>query len=436
MLTVRRLADLSPAEREALLARSAADVSEVYEAVRAIVEDVRLRGDQALLDSLDLKTAAQTLGRAIDPAEVVVGPAEIEAAYAALDDEVIAGLREAAANIHRFHDAQVDRRQLELLTEPGLRLGRLIRTIPAVGCYAPGGTAFLPSSVLMTVIPAKAAGVGRVAVVSPPRPDLSANPASLVAADIAGADEIYKLGGPWAVAALAFGTATLKRVDKIVGPGNKYVTAAKLLVFGRVGIDSPAGPSEALILADQTARPDWLAVDFLSQTEHDADSGAVLVSTDRAVAEETVRLINERLPGLARREQIESALRRHSHVLVAADLDEAVAFANDYAAEHLQIVTAEPRQVLTRIDHAGSIFLGPYSPVPAGDYASGTNHVLPTGGLARAFSGLSVDDFIKKPTYQELSRAGLASLRRTVTALAKAEGLPLHAEAVEVRFKD
>ena len=316
---------------------------------------------------------------------------------------------------------------------PGIILGRMTRPLEAVGCYSPGGTAAYPSSVLMTVIPAKTAGVDRVVVASPPREGMRAHPAVLVAADIAGADAVYKVGGPWAVAALAYGSQSLERVDKIVGPGNKYVTAAKLIVFGRVAIDSPAGPSESLIIADRTADPELLALDLLSQLEHDADSGTVLTTTSAVLAGRTAEAIDSLLPELDRQEQIRAALERNTHLLVAADLAEAVDFSNAYAPEHLQIVTADPWSVLPLIRHAGSIFLGPDAPVPVGDYASGTNHVLPTGGQARAFSGLSVDDFIKKPTFQYLSPEGLASLTKTVGDLAEAEGLPLHKRALETR---
>jgi histidinol dehydrogenase len=237
------------------------------------------------------------------------------------------------------------------------------------------------------------------------------------------------------VAGLAFGTETMPRVDKIVGPGNKYVTAAKMLVYGQVDIDSPAGPSEALILADETGNAEWIAVDFLSQVEHDPDSAAVLVTTSRDLAQAVCAIIEREYDALPRKEIFASSLSRHSCVLIARDMEQAIAFTNEYATEHLQILTRDPFITLNRIRHAGSIFLGPYAPVPVGDYASGTNHVLPTGQCARMFSGLSVDDFIKKPTFQYLSREGLYSLKDTVVTLAEAEGLPIHARAVKARFE-
>jgi histidinol dehydrogenase len=269
---------------------------------------------------------------------------------------------------------------------------------------------------------------------TPPGKNMVANPATLVAADVAGCREIYKAGGPWGIAALAYGTETVPRVDKIVGPGNKYVTAAKMIVYGRVDIDSPAGPSETLILADETGNPEWIALDFLSQIEHDPDSAAVLVTPSEDLAEAVCREIDREFASLSRKEIFSSSLTR-SHVILAADLARAIDFSNDYAPEHLQILTRDPFFVLSRIKHAGSIFMGPYAPVPVGDYASGTNHVLPTARCARMFSGLSVDDFIKKPTFQFLSKEGLESLKDVVVALAEAEGLPNHARAVLARFK-
>jgi histidinol dehydrogenase len=319
--------------------------------------------------------------------------------------------------------------------QPGLLAGRLCRPLDRVGCYIPGGLASYPSSALMTIIPARVAGVAEIVAATPPGPELALNPATLVAVHLAGAQRLFKIGGPWAIGSMAYGTETVPRVDKIVGPGNKYVTAAKLLVFGQVDIDSPAGPSEALILADETAEPRFLALDFLSQLEHDPEAAAVLVTPDPDLARKVMELIHAELPHLPRREIMEAALAKYSAVLVAKDLEEALEFANLYAPEHLQIVTRDPFALLARIKHAGSIFLGPYAPVPVGDYASGTNHVLPTGGCARMFSGLSVDDFITKPTFQHLSFEALKSLKDTVITLAENEGLLVHARAVAERFR-
>ena len=430
MLKVKAISALTGPEREAVLTRSTEDIAQVLDYVRGIVARVKEEGDPPVLEwHRELKSD-------IEPQDLIATEEEIQAAFREVDPAVIAALECARDNIRRFHQAQQERPMWTMENSPGVILGRMSVPLDSVGCYVPGGTAAYPSSVLMTVIPAKVAGVGRVVVSSPPGKKMRLNPATLAAARIAGADLVIKAGGPFAVAALAYGTATIPRVDKIVGPGNKYVTAAKLIVFGQVDIDSPAGPSEALILCDETAEPKHMALDFLSQVEHDPDAGAVLISTSARVAKETCRLINQLGPTLERQEQLSSALSRHSHVLLADSLDQAIELTNEYAAEHLQIVTQEPWAVLPRIRHAGSIFMGPNAPVPVGDYVSGTNHVLPTGRMARVFSGLSVDDFIKKPTFQYLTREGLAGLRETVETLARAEGLPVHAMTVRARFED
>ena len=428
-LQVESLADLSPKRRAAILSRSQEDVSQVLDIVRPILAALRLEGDaESLRQHRQFKAD-------LTPADLEATPAEIEAAYQALDPLVFKALKKAAANIEKFHQAQLDKEMWALEVQPGLLAGRLRRPLERVGCYIPGGLASYPSSALMNIIPAKVAGVKEIIAATPPGPEMAVNPATLVAAHLAGAQRLFKIGGPWAIGSLAFGTDLVPKVDKIVGPGNKYVTAAKLLVFGKVDIDSPAGPSEALILADEAASPRFLAADFLSQVEHDPEAAAVLVTTSADLAQEVVDLILRELPQLPRQEIIGAALTKYSAVLVAPSLEEALDFANLYAPEHLQIMTRDPFALLPRIRHAGSIFLGPYAPVAVGDYASGTNHVLPTGGCARMFSGLSVDDFIKKPTFQHLSYAALESLKDTVIVLAENEGLPLHARAVAERFR-
>lgn len=419
-----------PEERKrALLQRSMEDISEIIDQVRVIVQDVRQNGDPCLIEN------HKSFKKNLSVEDLEVGPEEIKAAYGKVGQEVQKALKAAARNIEVFHRAQLERAMWSIEIQEGILAGRVSRPIETVGAYIPGGQANYPSSALMNIIPARVAGVSQIIACSPPQAGMILNPVTLVALHLAGASSIYKIGGPWAIAGMAYGTKTLPKVDKIVGPGNKYVTAAKMIVFGVVDIDSPAGPSEALILADETARADWLVWDFLSQVEHDADAGAVLVTTSGKLAEAVSERINQELPGLKRREIIASALDRHSAILVASHLKEAIDFSNAYAPEHLQIVTQDPWTVLPLIKHAGSIFMGPYAPVPAGDYASGTNHVLPTGGCARMFSGLSVDAFIKKPTFQYLSRKGLQGLKKTVTLLAEQEGLPLHARAVDERFK-
>ncbi|MHB8067391.1 MAG: histidinol dehydrogenase [Desulfobaccales bacterium] len=427
-LQVEYLDQLTPARRQEILSRSQEDVSQVLDTVRPILEALRRVGDEENLRQHGLKAGVAV-------ADLEVKEEEIEAAYRTIDPKVLEALKAAAANIEKFHQAQRERDMWAVELRPGLLAGRLSRPLDRVGCYIPGGLASYPSSALMNIIPAQVAGVKEIIACTPPGEGLALNPATLVAAHLAGGQRFFKLGGPWAIGSMAYGTEMVPRVDKIVGPGNKYVTAAKLLVFGQVDIDSPAGPSEALILADKTAEVRLLAADFLTQVEHDPDAAAVLVTTDAAQAQKVVDLIQAELPQLPRREIIEAALAGSSAVLVAPDLDTALDFANLYAAEHLQVMTRDPLALLPRIRHAGSIFLGPYAPVPVGDYASGTNHVLPTGGCARMFSGLSVDDFIQKPTFQHLSREALASLKDTVITLAEAEGLPLHARAVAERFR-
>jgi histidinol dehydrogenase len=424
-----RIDDLSPEKKKNVMQRSMEDISSIYEDVRKIVDAVKTRGNSVALEHYrkhkdDISTP-----------DLEVTREEIDDAYKQLDPKVVDCLKTAAQNIVKFHEAQLERDMWSIEIRDGILAGRITRAMDIVGCYIPGGTAAYPSSVLMTVLPAKVAGVDRIMAVTPPNKGMKANPATLVAADIAGCDRVFKVGGPWGVAGLAYGTETMPRVDKIVGPGNKYVTAAKMLVYGQVDIDSPAGPSEALILTDDTGDPELIAVDFLSQVEHDPDSAAVLVTTSEEIAQAVCKIINREYDDLPRKDIFESSLSKHSYVLIANDMEQAIDFTNEYAAEHLQIMTQDPFITLNRIKHAGSIFMGPYAPVPVGDYASGTNHVLPTGQCARMFSGLSVDDFIKKPTFQYLSKKGLADLKDVVVTLAEAEGLPIHARAVKARFK-
>jgi len=394
------------------------DVSAIFAEMREICMDISKRGDAVTLEHY------RKYKEHITPDDLAVTREDIDAAYKALDPEVVKQLRFAAANIEKFHLAQREREMWSIEVAPGILAGRLVRPMDIVGCYIPGRLASYPSSVLMTVIPAKAAGVEHIIACTPPDKGMVANEASLVAADISGCHAVFKMGGPWAVGSMAYGTETVPKVNKIVGPGNRYVTAAKMAVFGEVDIDSPAGPSEILILADESANPRWAAIDFLSQIEHDPDAAAVLVTPSARLADAVCAELEKALEEVPRKDIITQALENNSAVLVADSMHEAIDFTNDYAAEHLEIVTEDPMAMLPRIKHAGSIFLGPYAPVPAGDYASGTNHVLPTGQCAKMFSGLSLDDFIKKPTYQYLTREGLEHLRDAVVTLAEAEASP------------
>jgi len=429
ILKVERLESLSKERMESIVRRSMEDISSVYLDVRDIVQDIKNRGDIVSVEHYE------KYKNDITADDIVATREEIENAYKAVDPKIVKELKNAAKNIEKFHKAQLEREMWSMEIMDGIIAGRLTRPMDAVGCYVPGRKASYPSSVLMTIIPAKVAGVKKIVVCTPPEEGMTVTPSTLVASDIAGADAVFKIGGPWAIASMAYGTEKVAKVDKIVGPGNKYVTAAKMLVFGVVDIDSPAGPSEVLILADETADPYLLAIDFISQIEHDEDAAGVLVCTSLELAEKVCKIIEDELENVPRKEIIMSALEKHSAVLVADNMDNAIEFTNEYAAEHLQIVTAEPFAVLPKIRHAGSIFLGAYAPVPVGDYASGTNHVLPTGQCAKMFSGLSVDDYIKKPTFQFLTKKGLEQLKDTVITLAESEGLFMHARAVRERFK-
>lgn len=426
-LNGRRLAGLTRDERSALLERSGGDAggARVRAAVTSIIADVRTRGDAALR-----ALAAELDGVQLEALEV---PREQwTAALARLRPDVRAALQRAAANIATFHRAQLPR-PLELETEPGVLLGRRADPLSRVGVYAPGGRAAYPSSVLMGVVPARVAGVGEVVVCSPPGPDGLPPEAVLAACALAGADRLFAIGGAGAVAALAFGTSTVPAVDRIVGPGNAYVTEAKRQVNGRVGIDSPAGPSELLIIADDQADARLVAAELLAQAEHDPDAAVVLVATDAALCERTAAALEELLRGQPRAAIARAALAASGALLVAADLAEAAAFACEYAPEHLLVLTREPRALLPRLRGAGTIFLGAPSSVAFGDYITGANHVLPTAGLARTWSGLSVLDFMRWTTYQQLTPGAAAALAAPTAALADAEHLPGHALAASLR---
>jgi histidinol dehydrogenase len=430
MLQPESIDDLAPERYQRILKRSRTDISSVWEEVGQIVRDVRENGQKVFLDYFRKEFKPD-----LEPDDLEVGDQEVADAYGRVDSRLIDALKTAAQNITTFHEAQMEREMWLTDIAEGIMAGRMVTPLEKVGAYIPGGRAVYPSSILMTILPAKVAGVKEIIACTPPGQGMTIDPVTLVAADIAGPVRIFKVGGPWAIAAMAYGTEMISKVHKIVGPGNRYVTAAKMIVFGEVNIDSPAGPSEGMVLADRTGNADLIAIDLLSQAEHDPDSAAVLITPSNELAARVCEIINERLPLLSRREILEASLGKYSCILTAQHLDQAIDFVNEYAPEHLEIMTEEPFTVLKKIRNAGSIFLGPFSPIAAGDYASGTNHVLPTGQTARMFSGLSVDDFVKKPTFQYLSKEGLSLLRDAVIALAEAEGLPLHAQAVHERFK-
>jgi len=422
-MEVRDIEALGPADRRALFERDAG-VEAVRDDVRDIVDRVRDEGDVAVRDFC----------REFDGVEV--GNLDVtdaaERAHEELDDDLLDAIRTAAENVREFHERQVPEDWRDDFD--GRELGRRFRPLSRVGVYVPGGAAAYPSSALMGVVPAKVAGVEHVVVTTPPAEEM--NPATLAAIHEAGADAVYSVGGAQAVAAMAYGTETVTAVEKVVGPGNRWVTAAKAEVRGDVEIDFLAGPSEVLVLADGAADPTFVAAELLAQAEHDDHASVVAVTADADLAVAVADEIDDRLPECDRRETVEAALANDaSGVFLARSMSEAVLFAEEYAAEHLSIQAADDEALLDRIDSAGSVFLGPYTPVAAGDYASGTNHVLPTGGGARRFGGLSVETFLRSTTVQRLDRDALDDLSETITTLAEAEGLTGHAESVRRRFE-
>jgi histidinol dehydrogenase len=419
----RAVAELGPADRAALFERDAG-IEGAREDARDIVARVREEGDVAL----------RALASEFDDVEVgsLDVTDEAERAWESLDGELREAIETAAGNVRAFHERQVPEDWRDSFD--GRELGRRFRPLERVGVYVPGGRAAYPSSAIMGVLPAKVAGVDHVAVCTPPAEPL--NPVTLGAIHYAGADRVYQVGGAQAVAALAYGTETVNAVGKVVGPGNAWVTAAKAEVRGDVEIDFLAGPSEVLVLADGTADPDLIAADLLAQAEHDPNASVVAVTDDAALADGICEAVERQVDGRERADVIREALASDaSGVFLARSMSEAVLFAEEYAAEHLSIVAADDEALLDRISNAGSVFLGPYSPVAAGDYATGTNHVLPTNGGAKRYGGLSVDTFLRSTTVQRLDRDALADLSETVTTLAEAEGLEAHAESVRKRFE-
>ena len=421
-MQVKEIADLSPGERAGFFERDAG-IDEVRADVREVVERVREEGD----------VAVREFTREFDGVEVgsIDVTDDAERAREELDEGLLSAIRDAADNVREFHERQVPEDWRADFA--GRELGRRFRPLDRVGVYVPGGTAAYPSSALMGVVPAKVAGVEHVAVATPPAEKI--NPVTLAALHEAGADRIYSVGGSQAIAALAYGTESVNAVQKVVGPGNRWVTAAKAEVQGDVDIDFLAGPSEVLVLADETADPDLVAADLAAQAEHDEDASVVAVTDDRETAEAIADAVGEQAADRDRADVIEGAIENGaSGVLLARSMSEAVLFAEEYAAEHLSIQADDDEALLDRIDSAGSVFLGPYTPVAAGDYASGTNHVLPTNGGAKRYGGLSVDTFVRSTTVQRLDRDSLSDLSETITTLAEAEGLEAHAESVRKRF--
>jgi len=407
--------------------RGKMDLSQISLSVRSIISDVKENGDEALLRYTEKFDKAR-----LTKAELKVTESEIKDAYKKLRENQINALKKAAKNIVRFHKKQI-KNALSLEMVKGVIAGQVTRSLSAVGVYAPGGKASYPSSVLMCVIPAKVAGVKKIIVCSPPGENGSLNPAFLVAADLAGATEIYKVGGAQAIAAMAYGTETIAKVDKIVGPGNVFVTAAKLEVSKDVAIDLPAGPSEILIIADETANASFIASDLLAQAEHDFQAWAILLTTSEELAEKVEEQVSNQMKSLSRAEIIKSSLQTGGLIVVVKNVDEAVEYANLIAPEHVHIQTKNPSQVFDKIRNAGAVFLGEYSPVALGDYSSGLNHVLPTGGYAKFYSGLSTKDFVKTINFLQCTKQGCLNLKDTTVTLAKMEGLDEHAKSVSIR---
>lgn len=399
---------------------------EVLGVAQRIIDDVRRRGDEALREYTAQFDKAEL-------ADFQVSAAEIEAAVAEVGDEFREAIASAAIAIEEFHQRQVQQSWFTTI-EGGVLIGQQVTPIERVGIYVPGGRACYPSSVLMNAIPAIVAGVGEIAMVVPPDADGRMNPYTLAAAAEVGVDEIYKVGGAQAIAALAYGTDTIPRVDKITGPGNAYVTAAKKLVMGDVGIDMLAGPSEVLILADETAEPMFVAIDLMAQAEHDPRAATYLVTTDEDLPARVELALRELLVGSSRADVIERSLTDNGVVIVCPDIDVALDAANLIAPEHLEVQMADPFELLGSIRNAGAIFLGPWTPESVGDYVAGPNHVLPTGGTARFSSPLSVDDFVKKSSVLSYSLQGLEADGATVMTIAEAEGLEAHAAAVGIRL--
>lgn len=414
---------------ENLLKRSPNSYGQFEQAVAEILANVRTDGDKALFEYTKNFDKAD-----INEQNIVVTQEEIDEAYAQVDEELLAVIRKSLVNIRDYHAKQKQYSWFDSKPD-GIILGQKVSALSRVGVYVPGGKAAYPSSVLMNVMPAKVAGVEQIIMCTPPDRNGKVYPTTLVAAKEAGVDVIYKVGGAQAIAAMAYGTASVPKVDKIVGPGNIYVALAKKAVFGYVSIDSVAGPSEILVIADETAKPRYVAADLLSQAEHDEMASAILVTTSDKLAEQVSSQIDEFLTQLSRREIIQKSLDNYGYILVAKSLDEAVEVANEIASEHLEIVTKDPFGVMTKIKNAGAIFLGEYSSEPLGDYFAGPNHVLPTNGTAKFFSPLGVDDFIKKSSIISYSREALEPVHNDIETFAKAEQLTAHANSIHVRFE-
>ena len=413
-----------------LLKRDPNNYIEYTSQVQEIVDGVKERGDEALFAYTEKFDGAK-----VSADNIRVTEEEIEAAMAQVPEELLAVMKTSMENIRRYHEKQKRNSWFDARPD-GTILGQKMTPLDSVGVYVPGGKAAYPSSVLMNIIPAQVAGVERIVMVTPPGKDGSVNPVTLTAAHLAGATEVYRAGGAQAVAALAFGTVSIPRVRKIVGPGNIFVALAKKAVYGHVSIDSIAGPSEILVIADEKANPRYVAADLLSQAEHDQLASAILVTPSMELAKEVSRQAQEMTECLSRRDIIQASLDNYGYILVVENMKEAIQAANEIAPEHLEILTDNPFEVMTKIRNAGAIFMGPYSSEPLGDYFAGPNHVLPTNGTAKFFSPLNVDDFVKKSSIIYYSREALKEASQDIETFAKAEQLTAHANSIRTRFEE
>lgn len=415
---------------EDLLKRSPNNYGEFEERVNDIIKNVRTNRDTAVFEYTKKFDGAE-----INSENILVTEAEIQEAYELVDEKLLKVIRKSLINIREYHQKQLQHSWFDS-KENGIILGQKVTALKRVGVYVPGGKAVYPSSVLMNIVPAKVAGVDDVIMTTPPGKDGKVSPSTLVAAKEAGVDKIYKVGGAQAIAALAFGTESIPKVDKIVGPGNIYVALAKKAVFGFASIDSIAGPSEILVLADETANSRFVAADLLSQAEHDEMASAILITTSEEVAKQVSIEVDKFVTQLSRKEIIQKSLDNYGYILIASNLAEAIETANDIASEHLEIVTKNAFEVMTKIKNAGAIFIGEYSSEPLGDYFAGPNHVLPTNGTAKFFSALGVDDFIKKSSIISYSREALEPVYKDIVQFAESEQLTAHANSIKVRFED
>lgn len=429
MRIVKLTAESKKGLLEDLLQRSPNHYGQYESAVAEIIETVKKGGDEALFSYTEKFDHCK-----MDAAHIRVTREEIDEAYQKVDADFVEVMKKSAANIRAFHEKQLRNSWFDSKPD-GTILGMKILPIAIAGVYVPGGKAAYPSSVLMNVLPAKVAGVERIIMTTPPGADGKVNSGTLVAAHIAGVDEIYKVGGAQAIAAMAFGTQSIPKVDKITGPGNIFVALAKKACFGYVSIDSIAGPSEILVIADETANPRYVAADLLSQAEHDELASAILITTSKTLADQVSVEVDRFVANLSRREIIEKSLNNYGYILLVDSLNEAADTANEIASEHLEILTKDPFAMMTKIRNAGAIFLGEYSSEPLGDYFAGPNHVLPTNGTARFFSPLNVDDFLKKTSIISYSRPALEKIHQDIECFAENEGLTAHANSIRVRFE-